>query len=234
MTAETENARVEAIALLIDAGSALANLAGMTDLAGCQPDPAMRKKIADWDRLLPNAIASHAALQTLLDETQAAQLRNTEAMSEQLLTIGSLRQENAALQAECAEQDIVVNDLRDALAFYDHVKASSLDEKIAVGQDHYDWVFSAACKVVARQALAAQTVELRPMSSAPKDGSPFNVRVIHTHRWLPYKANSQQYKNGQRGRWQRATEYGWENCKQPDADGWQPLKQAQPVEVSDG
>ncbi len=37
-------------------------------------------------------------------------------------------------------------------------------------------------------------------------------------RWRPYKPTSQQFKRGQKGRWQRMTEYGgWENCETPSA-----------------
>ena len=38
-------------------------------------------------------------------------------------------------------------ELARALDFHDSVQESSEDERIAVGQDHYDWVFRAARKV---------------------------------------------------------------------------------------
>ena len=41
-----------------------------------------------------------------------------------------------------------IENLERALSFFDQVQASSEDERIAVGQDHYDWVFRAARDVV--------------------------------------------------------------------------------------
>lgn len=42
----------------------------------------------------------------------------------------------------------------------------------------------------------------------PKDGTVIYRRVISVYRFQPYKPNSQQFKRGQRGRWQEMNEYG--------------------------
>lgn len=42
-----------------------------------------------------------------------------------------------------------------------------------------------------------------------------HILVPVSMRWMPYKPSSEQYRKGLRGRWQRATEYGWENCDPP-------------------
>jgi hypothetical protein len=40
----------------------------------------------------------------------------------------------------------VIKELAAAVEFYDRVLASTLDAKIAVGQDHHNWIMSAARK----------------------------------------------------------------------------------------
>jgi hypothetical protein len=40
-------------------------------------------------------------------------------------------------------------DLKNAVEFFDKVQASSEEEKIAVGHDHWDWLISAAKAVTA-------------------------------------------------------------------------------------
>ncbi len=42
------------------------------------------------------------------------------------------------------------------------------------------------------------------------------VLVAVSMRWLPYKPSSSQARSGIKGRWQSATEYGWENCSAPE------------------
>ncbi len=46
-------------------------------------------------------------------------------------------------------------ELARALDFYDRVQTSSEDERIAVGRDHYDWVFRAARKVASASNASA-------------------------------------------------------------------------------
>lgn len=54
----------------------------------------------------------------------------------------------------------------------------------------------------------------------PKDGTQIYMRVIQPMRYLPYKPNSQQYKRGEKGRWQMMNEYGgWENSH-PIGNEW--------------
>lgn len=63
----------------------------------------------------------------------------------------------AALIRAQAERVLVLEEalgyVRDAANFYDKVCASSNDEKIAVGRDHWDWLIDAANR--ARAALNA-------------------------------------------------------------------------------
>ena len=59
--------------------------------------------------------------------------------------LSELERENAALRE-------VVAYSRDAIDFYDKVQAASQDEKVAVGQDHWNWLIEAARR--ARAALA--------------------------------------------------------------------------------
>ncbi len=58
----------------------------------------------------------------------------------------------------------------------------------------------------------------RPTSEAK--GAPgvyIDVRSTHTYRWLAYKKDGvRQMKTA--GRWQRATDYGWENAPLPDGE----------------
>jgi hypothetical protein len=53
--------------------------------------------------------------------------------------------------------------------------------------------------------------ESKPITDAEKHGRPINV--VTSIRWLPYKKASEQYRKGIKGRWQVATEYGWENIR---------------------
>jgi hypothetical protein len=55
----------------------------------------------------------------------------------------------------------------------------------------------------------------------PQDGTPIYKRVIQPYRFLPYKPNSQQFKRGEKGRWQMMNEYGgWDNCPHPIGNEW--------------
>lgn len=63
----------------------------------------------------------------------------------------------------------------------------------------------------------------KPMSDLsinPNETTYINVRTEWTYRWLPYKKDGRRQMKAQ-GRWQRATEYGYENCSQP-AGEWTP------------
>lgn len=54
----------------------------------------------------------------------------------------------------------------------------------------------------------------------PKNGTTIYMRVIQPFRFMPYKRESQQFKRGEKGRWQMMNEYGgWENC-QPLGNEW--------------
>lgn len=55
----------------------------------------------------------------------------------------------------------------------------------------------------------------------PLDGTVIYRRVIQPYRFQPYKANSQQAKRGEKGRWQMMNEHGgWENCPHPLGNEW--------------
>jgi hypothetical protein len=49
-----------------------------------------------------------------------------------------------------------------------------------------------------------------------------NVRDLRptSYRWLAYKGGSQQFQKGIKGRWRRATDYGWENAELPEGCQW--------------
>lgn len=58
----------------------------------------------------------------------------------------------------------------------------------------------------------------QPTSEAPcKPGTYINVRTVTTYRWLAYKKDGARQMRAS-GRWQRATEYGWENAPLPDGE----------------
>lgn len=55
----------------------------------------------------------------------------------------------------------------------------------------------------------------------PKDRTVIYRRVISVYRFQPYKPNSQQFKQGLKGRWQEMNEYGgWDNCNHPLGNEW--------------
>ena len=55
----------------------------------------------------------------------------------------------------------------------------------------------------------------------PLDGSVVYIRVAQPFRFKLYSPKSQQFKAGEKGRWQMMTEYGgWENCSHPLGNEW--------------
>lgn len=58
-------------------------------------------------------------------------------------------------------------------------------------------------------------------SPPPLDGTPIYMRTVSVYRFKPYKPSSQQFKRGEKGRWQEMNEYGgWENCPHPLGNEW--------------
>ena len=58
----------------------------------------------------------------------------------------------------------------------------------------------------------------RPTSEAsPRPGYYIDVRTVESYRWLAYKKDGARQMKAA-GRWQRATEYGWENAPLPDGE----------------
>ena len=52
------------------------------------------------------------------------------------------------------------------------------------------------------------------MSELPEPYEVVTVTEKNLYRWNPYKPNSQQFKKGIKGRWQKLNEYGgWDNAK---------------------
>lgn len=56
-----------------------------------------------------------------------------------------------------------IEEMKKALEFFDLVKAAPENERIAVGQDHWDWLESAARRVVGEEAENDDIVTECPM-----------------------------------------------------------------------
>lgn len=54
-----------------------------------------------------------------------------------------------------ADLAMALLELKNAIEFFDRVRASSEDERVAVGQDHWNWLENAARKAA---ALAPETL----------------------------------------------------------------------------
>lgn len=73
-----------------------------------------------------------------------------------------------------------------------------------------------------RQAALAEA-DWQPADTAPKSGEPFQVRVVQTFKWSPYKPDGQR-QMGVKGRWQQSGEYGgWTNAPLHPTYEWAPL-----------
>jgi hypothetical protein len=78
---------------------------------------------------------------------------------------------------------------------------------------------------IARRIAPAEENPWKPLSDLPVPGREpvyVNVRttVTSTYRWLPYRNGSQQLRQGIAGRWQSATDFGWDNATLPAAGEW--------------
>lgn len=64
----------------------------------------------------------------------------------------------------------------------------------------------------------------RPITDAPRDGTPIVARVVRTYRWKAYKpgyiAMAPPKNRPAGGRWQVHDGYGWKNAP----DGWEPAE----------
>jgi hypothetical protein len=82
----------------------------------------------------------------------------------------------------------------------------------------------------AREQAEAALAEVRDESwrtgPVPHGTQYIIVRETRSYRWLPYKGKSEQFRKGIKGRWQRATEYGWENAPIPDGADWRTMEQS--------
>lgn len=76
----------------------------------------------------------------------------------------------------------------------------------------------------APSSAANGELQWQPMETVPKDRY-VHVQQVSTYRWLPYKENSQQRRNGILGRWQRFNGYGWDN-DELRGRGWAPAEDA--------
>ncbi len=73
----------------------------------------------------------------------------------------------------------------------------------------------------AKEEGTATRFERSPIDAAPKDGhAVFGFLLM---RWLPYKAASEQYRKGIKGRWQEWNGYGWENAREQPGEWLKPL-----------
>ncbi|WP_372395237.1 hypothetical protein ABMY26_07150 (plasmid) [Azospirillum sp. HJ39] len=65
----------------------------------------------------------------------------------------------------------------------------------------------------------------KPISEAPQNVM-IDVRstTTCTYRWRAYRPGSPQLQRGNKGRWQRATDYGWENAHLPENGEWKPVE----------
>lgn len=70
-----------------------------------------------------------------------------------------------------------------------------------------------------RSALASPVEGWRP-GPPPADCGYVDVREVTTYRYLPYKPDGRRQMRAP-GRWQRATEHGFENCAPPTGE-WRP------------
>ena len=85
--------------------------------------------------------------------------------------------------------------------------------------------------LIAKQAATAQPVGCvdtwQPIETAPKDIY-IHVQQAATYRWMPYKPNSQEWKRGKKGRWQKHTGYGFDNAEL-EGTGWKSAEVNEPT-----
>ena len=81
-------------------------------------------------------------------------------------------------------------------------------------------------RLVAPQPMPAIPTGWQPIETAPEHGYIY-VQQAATYRWLPYKPNSQEWKRGKKGRWQKHTGYGFDNAEL-EGTGWMPVPPTPP------
>lgn len=92
-------------------------------------------------------------------------------------------------------------------------------------------VWSDGFKAGQRAALSQPTPQWLTIESAPKEpGRYIYVQQTAVYRWLPYKANSQEFRRGKKGRWQKHTGYGFDNAEL-SGEGWRDTEDATPLPV---
>ncbi|KAA0572255.1 hypothetical protein FZ983_32305 [Azospirillum sp. B21] len=80
-----------------------------------------------------------------------------------------------------------------------------------------------AGEYAARASAPEVEGDWKPISEAPQNGM-IDVRSTCTYRWRAYRPGSPQLRRGIKGRWQRATDYGWENANLPENGEWKPVE----------
>lgn len=63
--------------------------------------------------------------------------------------VGGVRAPGPVYRSAATPQELALDGLKDAIAFYDRVRASPLDEQSAVGADHWERLVDAARKAAA-------------------------------------------------------------------------------------
>lgn len=91
-----------------------------------------------------------------------------------------------------------------------HSQRKAAEERAALAEQKLAKVTAELDELLALRARA----KLLPLESAPQDRDQYiRVYSFEVFRWLPYKPNSNEFKRGQKGRWQKHTGYGFDNAE---------------------
>jgi hypothetical protein len=128
-----------------------------------------------------------------------------------------------ATMDDCLDR-LVPSDLRLLVSERDQLKLdkASMQEEIDESRKTLDswedllWEYRMKCDQLQAEVEALKAGSQWISSDVlPKDSSPVYVTQHRTYRFLRYKQNSQQFKKGIEGRWQKFNGYGFDNCDAP-------------------
>lgn len=111
-------------------------------------------------------------------------------------------------------------------AFFD-ARLSYSDDGLPVGAGDMK-VLCERCaethEVIVREKSGDEASQWRPIETGSDEPEYryIDVRHVTGYRWVPYKPDGRRQMK-KPGRWQRATEYGWENDELPEGE-WRPIK----------